>query len=391
MAVNYKITDVRHFSIHFYKAILITALLFCAILGNAQIPAGAPPGNIPKDAFGDPPFSSDCPAQGGFPRQSKVECAIVDLPSPGSISGTIVDRSGKVTVGADVRLTYKGRTFRQQAPSGNNGQFLFSSVPPGNFQLTVSAPGFTSQVFSGILHPAQVFLVPAIVLEIGNVQTNVQVRASTADVAQAQLKEQEKQRIFAVIPNFYVTYLRNPAPLNTQQKFRLAFKTATDPVTFIGAGVYAGIEQAGDRYPEFGQGFAGYAKRYGAGYADAAAGIFIGNAILPSILKQDPRYFFKGTGSKRSRLLYALSSSVICKGDNQRWQPNYSFILGSIAVGGISNLYVPANNRNSAALVFQNALIRIGQGSLGGVLQEFLIPRLTPHVHRQQASRDHER
>jgi len=390
MAVNYKITVVRQFYIHSYKAILITVLSFSAMLGNAQIPTGAPTGNISKEASADPPFSDECSVQDVFPQQSRAECAIVDLPSPGSISGTIVDRSGKVTVGADVRLTYKDRTFRQQAASGNNGQFSFSGVPPGNFQLTVSAPGFTTKMFSGKLHPAQVFLVPAIALEIGNVQTNVQVRASTADVAQAQLKEQEKQRVFAIIPNFYVTYLRNPAPLNTQQKFRLAFKTATDPVTFIGAGVYAGIEQAGDRYPEFGQGASGYAKRYAAGYADAAAGIFIGNAILPSILKQDPRYFYKGTGTKRARLLYALSSSVICKGDNQRWQPNYSFMLGSIAVGAISNLYVPANNRNSAALVFQNALIRIGQGSLGGILQEFLIPRLTPHVHRQRSSRDHE-
>src|SRR5262249_26967015 len=109
MAVNYKITGVRHFYIHFYKAILITVLLFSAMLGNAQIPKGAPTGNIPNDAFGDPPFSSDCSAQDVFPRQSKVECAIVDVPSPGSISGTIVDRSGKVTVGANVRLTYKGR------------------------------------------------------------------------------------------------------------------------------------------------------------------------------------------------------------------------------------------------------------------------------------------
>ena len=386
MAVN-KIAVVRQFYIHTYKAVLITLLSFSAMLGNAQMPTAAPTGNISKEASADPPSSSDCSAQDLFRRPIKVECAIVDVPSPGSISGTVIDRSRKVTVGANVRLTYKGRTFSQQATSGNNGQFSFSSVPAGNFQLTVSAPGFTTHVFSGDLHPAQVFLVPAIVLEIGNVQTNVQVRASTADVAQAQLKEQEKQRVFAIIPNFYVTYLRNPAPLNTQQKFRLAFKTATDPVTFLGAGVYAGIEQAGDRYPEFGQGAAGYAKRYAAGYADAAAGIFIGNAIFPSFLKQDPRYFYKGTGTKRSRLLYALSSSVICKGDNQRWQPNYSFILGSIAVGGISNLYVPASNRNSAALVFQNALIRIGQGSLGGVLQEFLIKRLTPHVHRQQSSR----
>ena len=205
---------------------------------------------------------------------------------------------------------------------------------------------------------------------------------STVEVAEAQIKEQEKQRVFAFIPNFYVSYIPDAAPLNAKQKYRLAWKTAVDPVTFLAAGVYAGLEQAGDRYPEYGQGAQGYAKRYGAGYADAAAGIFIGNAILPSLLKQDPRYFYRGTGTTRSRLLYAVSSSVICKGDNKHWQPNYSFIGGSIAVGGISNLYVPANDRNGAGVVFQNALIRIGQGSLGGILQEFVLRQLTPHLHQ---------
>jgi Carboxypeptidase regulatory-like domain len=375
------------------KLTLGTALLLFGTLGSAQIPIGAPTGNISTEApVGVPPFSSDFSAQDVLSQRAKSESGIQNPQLPGNISGTVIDRSGKVSVGANVRLTYKGRAFGQQVASGNNGQFFFSGVPPGNFQLTVSAPGFMTQVFSGALRPGQVYLVPPIVLGIETVQTNVQVRASTADVAQAQVKEQEKQRILSIIPNFFVTYLPNPAPLNPRQKFRLSLKTAVDPFTFVGAGIYAGIEQAGDRYPEYGQGAAGYAKRYGAGYADAVAGIFIGNAILPSLLKQDPRYFYKGTGTKRSRLLYALASSVICKGDNMRWQPNYSFMLGSIAVGGISNLYVPASDRNGAGLIFQNALIRIGQGSLGGVLQEFLIPRLTPHVRRHQSahsSQDH--
>lgn len=301
----------------------------------------------------------------------------------GNISGTVLDRSGGVTVGATVRLTYKGQPFSQTVTSGNNGQFSFSRVPAGAFQITVTAPGFNTQSFSGDLRPGQAYLVPAIVLGVGTVQTNVQVTASSPDVAEAQIKQQEKQRIFAVIPNFFVTYLRNPAPLTARQKFRLAWKTAVDPVTFLGAGVYAGIEQAGGRYPEFGQGAAGYAKRYGTGYGDAVTGIFIGNAILPSLLKQDPRYFYKGTGTFHSRLLYALASPVICRGDNQRWQPNYSFVLGSVAVGGIASLYLPSSN--GASFIFQNALIRIGQGSLGGVLQEFIIPRLTPHVHHHRS------
>jgi hypothetical protein len=241
-------------------------------------------------------------------------------------------------------------------------------------------------VFSADLRPGQAFLVPPIVLAVATAATEVRVEAPTDEVAEAQIKEQEKQRVLGFIPNFYVTYIHDAAPLTPKQKFRLAWKTAVDPITFVGTGTYAGLEQAADRYPEYGQGAQGYAKRFGAGYADAVLGIFIGDAILPSLLKQDPRFFYKGTGPTRSRILYALASSVICKGDNKRWQPNYSFILGSIAVGGISTLYIPAADRNRVGLVFGNALIRIGEGSLGGVLQEFVLPRLTPHIRHHKHS-----
>lgn len=304
----------------------------------------------------------------------------------GNINGTVLDRTGSVTMGAKVRLTHKGQSASQEVVSGNNGQFSFSHVTPGPFQITVTAPGFSTQVFSGNLRADQTFIVRPIVLAVTSVQTKVRVSASTAEVAEAQIKQQEQQRIFAIIPNFYVSYVHNAAPMNSKQKFQLAWKTAVDPVTFLGAGVYAGIEQAANRFPEYGQGAEGYAKRFGAGYADAFAGIFIGNAIFPSLLKQDPRYFYKGTGSIRSRLLYAMASPIICKGDNKRWQPNYSFMMGSVAVGAISNLYVPSADRSDASVLFQNALIRIGQGSLGGILQEFVLPHLTPHLHHKKAA-----
>jgi len=115
-----------------------------------------------------------------------------------------------------------------------------------------------------------------------------------------------------------------------------------DPFTLVAVAGAAGVEQAQDHFAEYGQGAQGYAKRFGAGYADTASGVFIGAALLPSLLKQDPRYFYKGTGSTRSRALYAIANSFVCKGDNGRWQTNYSNILGSLAAGGISNLYYPS-------------------------------------------------
>jgi hypothetical protein len=101
---------------------------------------------------------------------------------------------------------------------------------------------------------------------------------------------------------------------------------------------------------------------------------------LPSLLKQDPRYFYKGTGSKKSRALYAIANAVICKADNGHWQPAYSAIVGSLASGGISNLYYPASDRDGVALTFENALIGIGASAGANLLQEFVIRKLTPNV-----------
>jgi hypothetical protein len=145
-------------------------------------------------------------------------------------------------------------------------------------------------------------------------------------------------------------------------------------------GAVAGVEQATGTLSGYGQGAQGYAKRYGAAYADLVTGTFIGGAIFPSLLKQDPRYFYKGTGSVRSRVLYAISMSVICKGDNGRWQPNYSGILGSLASGGISNLYYPATDRSDAALTFENMVIGIGETAAVNLLQEFVMRKITPNV-----------
>ena len=322
--------------------------------------------------------------QGLYQSYPQVQNEPADTNADGNIDGTILDQSGAVSVGAKIRLTHNGQAAGPELVSGNNGQFSFSHVSPGPFQLTISAPGFANQVFSGELKAGQTFLVPAIVLPVAAAETQVKVGVSTVEVAEAQIKQQEQQRILGFVPNFYVSYEPNAAPLNARQKFELAWKTAIDPVTLFGTGLYAGFEQAGNRYPEYGQGLEGYGKRYAVGYADAVSGIFIGNAILPSLLKQDPRYLYKGTGTTRSRLLYAIASSVICRGDNKRWQPNYSFMLGSVAVGGISNLYVPARERNGAGSVFANALISIGQGSLAGILQEFLVPKLTPKLHHKR-------
>jgi len=230
------------------------------------------------------------------------------------------------------------------------------------------------------MHPGEAYVTPLIRLIIATQVTEVHVGLTTNEVADAQVKDQEKQRVFGFIPNFYVSYVPDAAPLARRHKFALAWKSTTDPVTFAAVGVVAGFDQAGDRWGAYGQGARGYAKRFGASYGDVFAGTFIGSAILPTVLKQDPRYFYKGRGSKRSRILYALANSVICKGDNGHWQPNYSSIAGNLAAGGISNLYYPANDRNGIGTVVTTALIRLGETAVANIFQEFVAPKMTPNL-----------
>jgi hypothetical protein len=339
------------------------ATLACAFpcLGQTPQPAPAPEQHIPEQPAAAP--TAD--------RQP-------DPQPPGSISGTVIDESGAEVAGARVTLTCEGPSQTQEAISASDGRFSFADVAPGPFQITITSAGFATQASSGILHPGENYVVVQIGLNVATSVTEVEVGPSRTEVAEEQIRVEEKQRVLGVLPNFYVSYVPNAAPLDPKQKFKLAFKTVVDPFTLFMVGGNAGIEQAQNHFREYGQGAQGYGKRLGANYADAFTGTFIGGAILPSLLKQDPRYFYKGSGSTASRFLYAVANSLICKGDNGRWQANYSNVLGSLASGGISNLYYPPQDRNGAALTFENAAVGIGESAIGNLFQEFLIKKLTP-------------
>jgi len=360
---------------------------FIGVLSSAQVTRPDNGAAIAREAnvYGSPVANSIQTQQAYLSSSEKKG---LGNQSPGYISGTILDQSGAVTSGAEVHLS-DGRASNQEIRSGSNGEFLFANVAPGPFRLTVTSPGFVTRAFSAALGPGETYIVPRIILAIATGVTEVHVKGSPltlVQVADMQIKEQEKQRVFGLFPNFYVSYGHDALPLNTTQKFRLAWKTTTDPFTVVGVAAMAGLEQATNTFGGYGQGAQGYFKRLGASYTDAVTGTFVGSAVLPSLLKQDPRYFYKGSGSTRSRLLYALASPVICKGDNMRWQPNYSNVAGSFASAGISYLYYPQSDRNGAGLVVQNSLIRLGETAFEGVLQEFVIRRLTPHLRNREAT-----
>jgi hypothetical protein len=193
---------------------------------------------------------------------------------------------------------------------------------------------------------------------------------SQQDKAAQQVEQEEHQRILGVVPNFNTSYVQDAAPLSRKQKFSLAFKSATDVGNVAVAAFDAAYNEWTDAFPEYRQGMKGYAKYLGASYADTFDGTMLGNALFPVLLKQDPRFFRKGTGSFTSRLLYAVGTTFWCKNDNGGRGPNYSNLLGNIAAGGISNLYYPAAQRG-VGLTFERGFVVTGEGAIGGVFEEF--------------------
>lgn len=209
----------------------------------------------------------------------------------------------------------------------------------------------------------------------------------SAQTSQEVLRQEEHQRILGVVPNFnMVETAANVPPLSPGQKFHLAFKSTIDPFVFVAAGFVAGIGQARDTNPGFGQGAQGYFKRFGASYADTADGTFWGNAVLPILLKEDPRYFRLGTGSFKRRFLYAASTTVWCRRDNGTWGPSYANVLGNFISGGISNIYYPAEDRGFEQTM-DGALTVTAEGAIGAEFIEFwpdISRHLFKHSHRLQ-------
>ena len=298
-------------------------------------------------------------------------------PATAVLTGIVTDKDGAAIPNA--RVTFNQNPLPPTTfPTANDGVFYLPNLPPGQFQLSISAAGFGSQQVSGVLQPGEQLQLPTFALAAAST-TNIEVTATPTDIAEAQVKLAEKQRVLGAIPNFYVVYDSNPLPLNPRQKSDLALRSLIDPVNLILNGVVAGVQQATDTYA-WQQGADGYAKRYAAAFGTFLTSTLLSNAVLPILFHQDPRYYYKGTGSIRSRAGYAMANAVICKGDNGHWQPNYSGILGGLAASGISNAYYPAANRTGVGLTFEGAAIGTGLSAVANLFEEFLIRKLTPRI-----------
>jgi hypothetical protein len=293
-----------------------------------------------------------------------------------SVAGVVTDQRGDPVPGAAITLIEPAGENPQPVVTDENGSFTVAA-DAGTFDLQVSAPEFATTTVHGELVTKQQLDLGKISLAIQGATVEVQVSLTKQELAEEQVKTAEKQRILGVIPNFFVTYDHDPVPLNAKQKYELAFRTLIDPETVGVDLLSSGVQQGTGGLKGYGTGSQGYAKRFAASYGTGSIDTLLGGAVLPSLFKQDPRYFYKGTGTIRQRALYAMSMSVLCKGDNGRWQYNYSGLLGGLAAGGISNLYYPPANRNALGTTFQNTAIGIGSSAVTNLLQEFLIRRFT--------------
>jgi hypothetical protein len=303
-----------------------------------------------------------------------------DAPSVSQLSGTVTDTDEAIITNAHITLDDAETKTTSTTQSDDTGAFVFLAVTPGRYRVRITAPGFASwKIEDVIIRAGQNFVLPPILLGVESISSTVDA-ITMEDLAEQQISAEVKQRIIGVLPNFYVSYIPNAAPLTRKQKFKLAFKVTVDPVTLFTTGVTAGIEQWQGDFAGYGQGFSGYAKRYGATYGDRVSSTFFGAALLPSLLHQDPRYFYKGKGHVVTRALYAISTVVICKGDNGHWQPNYSNVFGNLAAGGISSLYYPDSDRHDLQVTVDNILIGVGTGAIGTLFQEFLLKHLTHGV-----------
>ena len=305
------------------------------------------------------------------PGQNRTYC---------SLSGRVTTPEGEPLPDASIQLSSPTVHPRETTADGD-GRFTIADLAPGTYTVTVSRDGFATVSGSVSLAPEANTATATFALRPA-VSESVTVSASEKDVAEAQLHLAEQQRVAGILPNFFVSYIWRATPLTSGQKFRLALKNAADPGNLLLVGTVAGVQQATNSFPGYSQGWKGYGRRYGADLGNLVSGTFLGGAILPSLFRQDPRYFYKGSGTVSSRFWYAVSRTVVTRGDNGRPQPNYSTVLGDLSSGAISNLYYAREDRRGAKVTLANGFLGIAGDAMNNVFQEFVLKKLTTNHKR---------
>jgi hypothetical protein len=356
---------------HLHAVLASASLLLCMV----------PPSGLAQQQTAGSEISSRSLPNAPLPKSGPQSSARESHSEEGSasVAGTVLDVSGATVSGADVSLMHRDGTQLHTMVSEADGEFNFAKISPGPYLVVVNAQGFapfTSAEF--VVSGQQAYDMPDVLLSVATASIEVTVRPTDL-IAAEQIRAEEKQRLIGVIPNFYTSYIYDAAPLTWKQKFSLAARGTFDPVSVIGVGVAAGIEQANNSYAGYGQGAAGYSKRFAAKFVDGRTSDFLTHAVFPSLFHQDPRYYYQGSGSVRSRFVHAVGSAFVTRSDSGRTAPNYSYLLGDLCAGALSNLYYPPANRG-AGLVFNKAAVGLAGRVGGNLIREFLSKRLTTNA-----------
>ena len=265
------------------------------------------------------------PSVDSMARAAAVDALPQDPGASGSLTGEVADPSGALIPGATVLVRVPGHHHDFGATSDNEGHFTLKGLPPGEYSFMVTAPGF--QAFESIpftLRAGEARRLETVTLPIPSGHADAYVTMNRKEIAGAELHAAEQQRIVG-FPDFYTSFVWNAAPLDARQKLSLGLHATTDRMAFVTAGLVASAEQINNTFPEFGRGGAGFGKRYGAAYADGFTGKFLGGALLPSVFREDPRYFYMGP----PRNLEAESAACRCVGVSgaRRQRPHAAELL----------------------------------------------------------------
>jgi hypothetical protein len=295
------------------------------------------------------------------------------------IKGVVSDIQGGLVPGAHIIIACNDPAVTQDATADSSGFFSVGGLPAGTYSVTISSPGLETYLVHDLhLKAGEIYSLPEVSLPMARTSADVTVTLTTEQLAEEELHNELKQRVLGILPNFYCSYQWDAAPLTPRQKFKLSFRALTDPETFAGTALTAGIQQANNTYPEYGGGAAGYWTRYGAAYGDAVIGRMLGSVALASLFRQDPRYFVMTNGSIPRRAWHAISSTVIQRGDNLHFQPAYARLLGDAGAGMIASTYHP--NSNMGHLVFNDVIVELGDKAINNLIREFVLRHLAKNV-----------
>ena len=237
-------------------------------------------------------------------------------------------------------------------------------------------------------------------------KTEAQTAPGNQAEQEKQIERKERsQHALGALPQFGIVNGRTAPPLTSGGKFHLFVRPAFDPGALGIVGLEAGIGQASNSFPAYGQGWEGYGKRYGAALADNVSSGFFSTYFFPVLLKQDPRYFRLGEGSFEHRFFYGVKQEFVCHTDKGGRSFSWSNVLGAFTAGAISNLYYPGRtlisttpatatmpaiphyeNERGVSLTLSRSAIALGYGTAGGLFGEFWpdIHNKFSHKHKQE-------